>query len=221
MGIKNSEFSFAWIIYFSISVLIVLIASILKHSGLALSISAISGVIFVLLSAKNKKISYVFAIINIVIYGVILFNQKIYGSAIYSLLYCFPMYVYGYFHWKKVEKQKDLGIQKLKKRVKVLGFTILTILIVMYTIIVTFIGGNFVIFDAIATILGFVSIYLLANKYIEQWHVFIIMNISGSIMWTILSIKNIANLPMALMYFVYSVNSIYGFITWTKKIKEV
>lgn len=211
----------SWIIYFIIANIIVLIGGIYQKSELVSIISSVSGVIYVLLVAKERKIAFVFGAINVLLYGLILLKQNVYGGVIYNIFYSLPMMIYGYFAWGKKSKEKNSGIRNLGKKTKIILILVFTIAIIIYSQILKYMGGNQTILDSITTILGFLGIYLMTNKYMEQWITWIIVNASNVLMWIILVNQNITNLPVLLMWFIYLINSIYGYIEWRKKYKNI
>lgn len=211
----------SWIIYFIIANIIVLIGGIYQKSELVSIISSVSGVIYVLLVAKERKIAFVFGAINVLLYGLILLKQNVYGGVIYNIFYSLPMMIYGYFAWGKKSKEKNSGIRNLGKKAKIILILVFTIAIIIYSQILKYMGGNQTILDSITTILGFLGIYLMTNKYMEQWITWIIVNASNVLMWIILVNQNITNLPVLLMWFIYLINSIYGYIEWRKKYKNI
>ena len=58
--------------------------------------------------------------------------------------------------------------------------------------------------------------YLLANKYQEQWLVWIVSNTANSILWFALMLGDISNIVVFLMWLAYLINSIIGYISWRK-----
>lgn len=214
------KYSLGWYIYSTIVLVIALAACIYQNNSLIVVITTISGIIYVLLNAKVNKYGFVFGIINILLYGIILLNQKIYGGAIYNIVYGFPMLVYGYIIYSRDEKKKQIGIKTIDSKVRTWAIVILTIVIAITAYVLSLLNSNLVIIDSITIILGASGIYLASNKYKEQWIVWIIANTMNTIMWTILTIKNIENLPILVMWLVCLVNSIYGFFHWNKLNKE-
>ena len=73
-----------WIIYFIISNLIVLIGGIYQKSGLMSIISSVAGVAYVLLVAKERRIAFIFGAVNVLLYGLILLKESVYGGVIYK-----------------------------------------------------------------------------------------------------------------------------------------
>lgn len=211
---KKQEISTKWKIYFCVCVILVTICSIFQKSSFFMLISSVCGVIYVLLNAKGIKYSFLFGIINALTYGIILLLQKMYGSACYNLLYVLPILIYGYF---KVSKEKEFKINRLDNNIRIYITGVFITLVVGISIILKMFGGNLAILDSINTIGGFLAVFLLANRYVEQWPVFILVNIAGVITWAILTFQNVLNLPMLFTWIIYTINSIYGQITWNKK----
>ena len=81
-------------------------------------------------------------------------------------------------------------------------------------------GGNMVFFDSIIMVLSYVAVFLMTNKYMEQWIVWIIVNVSGTIMWGIQTLQNPNNMGLLVMWIIFLCNSVYGFINWRKLYKE-
>lgn len=209
-----------WNIYFVIACLVVIFGSIYQNSSFILSISSLCGVIYSLLVAKNIKWSLFFGIVNVSTYGFILFEENIYGGFIYNVLYSLPMLLYGFYNWNKASKKKDLGIKKLDFSTKLIGTLFIFLAIYIYSLLLSYFGGENVLLDSVTSVLGYVGIYLLTNKYVEQWNIWIISNLVNTILWITLSFENISNLPLALMWLIYFINSFYGYISWHKKIKK-
>ena len=210
---KISKFN----IYFITVIIITTILCILQNSSVLLSITSITGVIYSLLVTKNTKYAFIFGIINVANYGYILFTENIYGGLIYNVLYSLPMLIWGYINWCKKSKLKNSGIKKMNKKTKIISFILVLIVICACSYTLNMLSSNNYILDSISTILGYVGIYLMTNKYIEQWNVWVICNLVNLILWISLTINDLSNIPVVIMWFIYFINSLYGYITWNKK----
>ena len=184
-------------------------------------ISSVAGVAYVLLVAKERRIAFIFGAINVLLYGLILLKESVYGGVIYNIVYSLPMMIYGYFAWGKKAKEKNSGVKNLSKKTRIILVIVFAIAIVVYSQILKYMGGNQTILDSITTLLGFLGIYLMTNKYMEQWQTWIIVNFANVLMWVILVQQDITNLPVLLMWLIYLINSIYGYIVWKNKYKQV
>lgn len=214
--IKNPPITVGWLIYFVISILIVLIGGIYQKSSLLSIIASTFGIAYVLLIAKEKRIAFLLGAVNVFTYGIVLWKQKIYSGVIYNMIYSLPMLIYGFFVWGKASKKENNGIRVISKRNRILLIGISTVIIIINAIILKKMGGNQVILDSITSVLGYIGIYLMSNKYIEQWSVWIIANLSNVILWIMLTIENMTNLPVFLMWMIYFINSVYGYLLWRK-----
>lgn len=210
-----------WKIYFVIACLIVVAGSVYQSSTLILTVASLCGVIYSLLVAKNIKWSLIFGIINVGTYGFILLGENIYGGFIYNVLYSLPMLIYGFFYWSKSNQEKESGIKKLNFNTKLMGSICIVITIIIYACVLNSFGGENILLDSSTSVLGYVGIYLLTNKYVEQWNIWILSNIINVILWVSLSIEDVSNTPLALMWIIYFINSFYGYISWNKKLKTV
>jgi nicotinamide mononucleotide transporter len=210
---KWTTFEKAWFI----TALAIITATVyFRSNGLLSDIAAICGIIYVILIAKQNKIAYLFGIVNALAYGFILYKDQIYGGAVYNIVYSFPMFIYGFFYWKKKEKAEDLGIKNLHTKTRIVLGSIFTITILIMAAILNILGGKLVIIDSIITISGYVAIYLTVNKYMEQWFLWIMSNLAGVIMWGIFTCGDINKIELLVMWTIYLLNSIYGYFNWNK-----
>ncbi len=205
-----------WNYYLITALIVISIVCIINESSLLFSVSSITGIIYTLFVVKNIKWGLIFGIINVSTYGYICIKASLYGGIIYNLGYCLPMLIWGTINWFRLDKKDHSGIKFIKRNHR-LNIIILSIIsIIIYGSILYFLEGKNIVLDSIASVLGYLGIYLLTNKYYEQWPVFIIVNSTNLILWITLTIKNINSLPLAVMWLVYLINSIYGQISWKK-----
>ena len=64
-------------------------------------ISAVTGVICVVLTGKGKLSAYFFGLINSVLYAIIAYQSALYGETMLNLLYYVPMQFVGFYIWSK------------------------------------------------------------------------------------------------------------------------
>lgn len=208
-----------WKIYFIVVCLTIIVCQLYQGSTLILGVSSLCGVIYSLLVAKNVKWSLIFGIVNVSTYGIILLNQNLFGGFIYNVLYSLPMLLYGFYNWNKASKKDDDGIKSLSLDVKIFGSILIILIIYICALVLSFMGSENVILDSSSSVLGYVGIYLLTNKYVEQWNIWIISDAINVILWVILSIKDPNNTSLAIMWSIYFINSFYGYISWNKSLK--
>ena len=213
---KWSKFEVIWLIFITV---VITSTVIIKTNGIISNIASICGVVGTFLIAKQTRLAYIFTTINALLYGIVVFKNGMYGSAVYNLLYNFPMQIYGVIYWTKSAAKSDLGIRMVSKKIKIIASIILITIIIITMFILNKFGGNMVFFDSIIMVLSYVAVFLMTNKYMEQWIVWIIVNVSGTIMWGIQTLQNPNNMGLLVMWIIFLCNSVYGFINW-RKIKQ-
>ena len=202
------------------SLIIITVLSIITNSSIIQIVAAICGVIYVFGTATENRYGQLFGMVNSGLYGIIMFNNKIFGTAIYDFIYCIPIQIYTFINWgknKQGEEKTKVSTYTKSQRAIILLLTIL--LVSIYCIIVTKFNFQFALIDGISIILGVVGLYMTSKIKLEQWYVFIVSNIAMLVLWSVKTIEDISNLPMLLMWIIYFVNNSYGLFSWSGKIK--
>jgi nicotinamide mononucleotide transporter len=198
--------------------LVMLFTGLIFKSSVIQMIASIAGVIYIALIASEKRIGYIFGIVNVIFYSIVSYNEKLYGLVLYNLIYSLPVLIYGYFKWKDKSKNK---IKTMSWDARLLLSSSIILLIIIYIQIAVsrqaLLGTA--ITDAVSVIIGGIASFLMTKKYIEQWIGFITVNITTLIYWIINSIGNPSNYIMIIMWSVYTLNNIYGIIQWNKSRK--
>ena len=209
-------------IWMVLSIVLIIVLSLVTESSAIQIVAAVCGVIYVFSTALEIRAGQLVGVINAALYGLIMFNTGVYGTAIYNLVYCIPMQIYTFFTWGKNKEGKDrtsISRYTSNQRRIIILFTSLAICI--YYIIATKLNVQFAIVDGISIILGIVGLYLTSKKKIEQWSCFLVSNVAMFALWTVKCVESISNLPMLLMWVIYLVNNSYGLYTWNKKLNKL
>jgi nicotinamide mononucleotide transporter len=92
------KWEIAWI---AISTITILVLSLYWKEKLVGIISGITGVVCVVMTGKGKVSSYIFGMVNTVLYAYIAYGAKYYGDVMLNLFYFAPMNVVGWVMWNK------------------------------------------------------------------------------------------------------------------------
>lgn len=180
-------------------------------------VSALTGVVSVVLCAQGKISFYVFAFIQLFTYvfGVAVPN-RLYGELWENAFYFVTM-LYGIYVWAKRYKLGDdskpaeIKAKKLEVRGITLSLAILIIGTAVMTIILRHTNDPVPFFDAITTVPAFMAQILLTFGYREQWVGWLIEDVTSVIMFII-----IGNWVMVAQYVFWTINCVYGWIKWSK-----
>jgi nicotinamide mononucleotide transporter len=57
------------------------------------------------------------------------------------------------------------------------------------------------------------------RKYIEQWIMWMLANLAGIVLNVFVTFSDINNLPILIMWVIFLLNSIYGYVSWRREAK--
>ena len=206
-------FEKSWLIIFTLINVAVLIYS---KEGILGFTASVTGMLSVILVAKGKISNYYFGIINVVIYGFISYNSKYYGEAMLNILYFLPMQIIGFMMWRRnnvnIDESKGVKAERMTAKEIILWSVLSGIAVIVYGIILKKLNNTLPMADSFTTVLSVTAMILMVKRYIEQWIVWIMIDIVAIYMW--LFIKSDYNITI--MWIAYLVNAVYGLYNWAK-----
>ena len=154
--------------------------------------------------------------------GIVLYYQKGLYADCGMEFYYLSMTVYGYWRWiRKTKttangstKAATLAIRHFPRRL-VLPWTLIIAALwgVIYFLLVRFTNSNVPLADSFTTALSMVGIWALAHKYLEQWFIWIAVDIVTCVLYFYKDIPFKASL-----YGLYVVIAIFGYRKWRKAV---
>ena len=149
--------------------------------------------------------------------GIVLYYQKGLYADCGMEFYYMAMTVYGFFNWKyskNRKEKKELPITHFKRSL-ILPWTVATLVIwaVIWWFLVTKTDSQVPIADSFTTALSIVGIWALARKYLEQWLIWIAVDIVTCALYFYKDIPFKASL-----YGLYVIIAIFGYIRWRKMV---
>lgn len=223
---KNKKFFAGWskfeITWLVLSTVIMIALSIIWGDSTLALISGITGILGVVLAAKGKVSTYFFATINVAIYAFLTFNNHLYGEFMLNAFYYIPMNFVGFYLWSR-HKDEDSGEvegKSLTPKQIVILLVAVTIVVLVYWQILSHIGGQLALIDAMSTVFSVVALIMQVARYAEQWLLWIIVNVVSVVMWVLLLGKDSSAVTMVVMWVAYLFNSVYGYYNWKKLAKK-
>jgi nicotinamide mononucleotide transporter len=150
--------------------------------------------------------------------GIVLYYQKGLYADCGMEFYYLAMTVYGFIAWMR-HKQKvaDLPIRHMPKKMAFIWLGMgLVIWAFIYFVLSRFTNSNVPVADAFTTAFSIVGIWALARKYLEQWLVWIVVDIVTSALYFYKDIPFKASL-----YALYVVIAIFGYFKWKQMMASV
>ena len=181
-------------------------------------LAAVLGVIFVILEAKGKWYCFFFGIVHCLLYGLISWDETLYGEAILKIGYAIPMHICGLFLWFRTTSRRTFEV--IHRNLDGWGKFTVVFLIAVSTVILGDIlklwGDELPYIDAFTTVASVHGAWLMVNRYAEQWSLFIIINVVSILMWLYRYADDGQSMGMVIMWIIWTINSIYGWIKWNK-----
>jgi nicotinamide mononucleotide transporter len=177
------------------------------------------GLAYILLEYKASiwlwLIGFVMQALDIILY----YDKGLYADCGMEFYYI-AMTVYGFTTWKWGHKHnqkndEELPISHFKKSL-ILPWTLATLAIwgLIYWLLITYTDSRVPLADSFTTALSFVGIWALARKYLEQWLVWIAVDIVTCLLYFYKDIPFKASL-----YALYVGIAVFGYVKWRKMMK--
>ena len=150
--------------------------------------------------------------------GIVLYFQKgLYADCAMEFYYL-AMTAYGFWKWLKVEgggwKVEGLPITLFPRRL-IVPWLLITfgLWMLIYWILITFTDSTVPLADSFTTALSLLGIWALAHKYLEQWFIWIAVDVvtCGLYAYKELPFKSS-------LYALYVIIAVFGYFRWRKMI---
>ena len=216
----NTLKPFDWLLILGIVFLSVFYSILQKEFDIPGTVAAITGVICVVLAARGNIMNYLFGAMNVSLFAWISFKAGLYGEAALNGLYFFPMQFVGWYNWVR-KRDSEESVTVVGRRLKSSERMILAILSVVATVIVAWLLNIFEdpqpIKDAATTVLSIIAMFLMVRRYMEQWSLWVVVNIISVAIWVVATMEGEAHAAfMIFMWTFYLINSVNGWMTWMK-----
>ena len=161
--------------------------------------------------------------------GIVLYYQKGLYADCGMEFYYLSMTVYGWWRWVKPRghggtEQREYEnsprtseIKLFPRRLVLPWFLIIAVVwAVIYWLLVTFTNSNVPLADSFTTALSVVGIWALAHKYLEQWFIWIAVDVVTSILYFYKDIPFKASL-----YALYVIIAVFGYFKWRRQVSNL
>ena len=205
-------FDIIWLVLCTIGITIV---SINTNNSILAIIASIMGVIYVILNGCRLSVAFLFGIVNTLIYGIVSYQNGLYGDFMLNVFYSCPCCIIGLIAWFKVSKETTVAsVSSFKLKERIIFSFLVVIAIITYGTILSILKDTQPYLDATTTILSIGAYICLILRKKEVWYLFNISNILSILMWGINYSTSDANLSMLFMFVIYTANSLLNTVKW-------
>ena len=188
------------------------------------TVSAVSGVVCVVLVAEGRISNYAWGLLNCILYGLVSYQNKFYGDMSLNWFFYVPFQFIGFYIWSKsmnIADDNELEVKSLSPHgVLALSMSLIGGIVLLGTVL-SFNGGAHSFTDASNVMLSIIATYLMAKGYREQWLCWIAVNVTGIAMWAMATVENQGpGLSSLAMWGAFFINSVYGLYRWSVKYQQ-
>lgn len=204
------------------------------------AVGTVAGLLCILLASLEKTINYLFGLINVTLFGVI-FQIQLYANLLLQVFF-FIANIYGWYAWSRVDNQQQTELKirwlSMPKATITVIISLFVIIYLTYNIdwvfgvlaewainILNLFGANltmpvlepdaFPFWDSTMTVLSVVAMILMTRKYVENWLLWVIINVISIIVFYKQGVY-----AMSLEYLILLGIALNGSRLWVKSAKQ-
>ena len=215
----------------------IIIASIIQLQGgsvsaeklILTSVGALCGVISTVLAANASILNFVFGLLDVSIYSIVLWDNAMWSQFALHALYFLPMQFVGFFLWRKKGASASKKVKTERLSGKGWGITAAAVAAVFIASgwLSYFIGkgagevqaAGKTCLDAGITTMNIVALVLMSKAYVEQWYLWVGVNVLSITIWLLNLSESPANsytVVLFIKYVFYLLNSINAIRIWLR-----
>ena len=183
--------------------------------------AALTGIWCVILTGKGKLSSFWVGTVNTILYAIVAWQARYWGEVMLNLIYYVPMNFVGLYMWaKNMNKQTEEVVkERMSFKGSVIAYACVIVGTLVYGVILNLLNGTLPFIDSMSTVFSIFAQFLCVKRYMEQWILWIVVDVVTVIMWVYAFINGTGDLATVLMWSIYLINAIIMFIKWKKDTK--
>ena len=179
-------------------------------------IAAICGLINVTLLVRRSIWNYPFGIVMVTLYAFVFFEAKLYSDTILQFYYLIMQFI-GWWWWlKKTDDRGLVVVDRLPSSHRLVWMAIaVSAIFSLGTVMDRFTDAALPYWDATTTVLSVIAQYFLAKRYLENWILWIVVDVLAIGIYLAKGLQ-----PTAVLYAVFLVLASIGLSQWYQSWKS-
>ncbi len=182
-------------------------------------LGAALGILYIFLSIKQNIFTWPAGLLTSALYIVVFYQSGFYADMGLQFYYVF-ISIYGWYHWHKGDIHSDAGqnekaelpVKKLTRKVTVKIITaFLLIYMAILFILLKYTDSTVPFMDTLTTALSIIATWMLAEKYIEHWLIWIFADLISAGLYIYKGLW-----PTVLLFLIYTAMAVAGYLEWKK-----
>lgn len=182
-------------------------------------IGAVFGLLYLYYEYKANLKMWPAGIIMSSFYTFVFIQATFYAFACINIYYILAG-IYGWIKWYKPidntleKKNTDIGLKHAPLRLVIPLFaTFIIVFAIIVYVLQAYTDSHVIYGDSFVTTISIIAMWMLAQKYVEQWLLLIVINIVSIFLYLYQELY-----PTSIMYLIYSIVSVFGYIKWRRMI---
>jgi nicotinamide mononucleotide transporter len=173
-------------------------------------VATLTGLISVYLTVKQKILSWPVGIVSVIAFALLFFEIKLYADMALQGFYLITGFI-GWYMWKFGGEQKtELKVSTMTNMQRFqIAFVVVPIVYLIGWILRTYTDASLPFIDSLAAALSIVAQLLLMKKYLENWMIWITVDVISVGMYIFKGVYLTAGL-----YAVFLILAIAGLVEW-------
>ncbi len=184
-------------------------------------IGALTGVLFVYLEIFQNRWMWFIGGISALIYIYVFFIESLYAVSLVQL-YFLAASIYGWILWSRDSNKndsnndKDLKIIRMSSKVTIISILIsVLVFFILWYVLKVWSSDPLPALDSLIATTSMLATYWVAKRFIYHWFLWIICNMLSIGLYLYQALY-----PTVILYFIYLIAAIIGYIHW-RKFREV
>ena len=180
-------------------------------------VGTLLGLLYLWLEYKANIWVWIVGAIMPLVHGVLYLTSGIYADAAMQLYYV-AAGIYGLVVWRRAPKRKDDGIIKHTPRGWILNLVAVyaVLHVAIYFFLTEFTDSRVPVFDSMSTALSIVAMWMLSRKLVEQWLVWLVVDMISVCLYIYKGIP-----ITAALYTLYCILAFVGYMRWRRVAREL
>jgi len=176
-------------------------------------LGAVLGLVYIFLSIRQNIFTWPVGLLTSVLYICVFFRSKFYADMALQVYYV-GVSIYGWYYWLKGNPEQGNNLPVVNTPGK-LWFPLTVVSIALF-IAIAFVLKNYTdspipYGDAFTTALSLTATWMLARKYLENWLIWIVVDLISSVLY---AAKNLW--ATVVLFIVYTVMAVVGYYQWKR-----
>lgn len=181
-------------------------------------LGAILGVLYIYFSIKQNILTWPTGLLTSALYVVVFFQAKLYADMGLQAYYV-VISIYGWYFWlkgKKPQEKEQVPVRVSSRKLKYLLIAASVVLyVVILLILVNYTDSDVPHMDAMTTALSIVATWMLAKKYIGHWLIWIFVDAVSAGLYVYKGLW-----PTVILFVIYTVMAVLGYLEWKKDLSR-